>query len=74
MACPVCGGDQFQHEPDLDIVQCSCCGRMSSKQELVRANKPNIDVEVNSMKSELSVEIRKAFRKSVSRSKHFKLK
>jgi Zn ribbon nucleic-acid-binding protein len=74
LTCPVCDGGQFKHELTLDNIECVHCGHVTTKQELIDANRPNIDAAVDDLKSEVIDEARKAFRKSLAGSKLFRLK
>ena len=70
MLCPVCGSDRFSFDDALEDgpVTCANCGRVTTRDDLIRENSEVIDANVRTMGREIekdaAKEIEKAFRKA----------
>ncbi|WP_353979471.1 hypothetical protein [Salinicola endophyticus] len=60
LKCDVCGGDQFSHESDEEIV-CAECGKEYTKEELIDSNSEELD----NRKDELLDDVKKDLEKSM---------
>lgn len=65
MKCSVCGNDQFLFDekiedlPDETEVQCSDCGRMFSKGELIEENSEIINASIEDFGDEIMIQLEK---------------
>ncbi|WP_298356016.1 hypothetical protein [uncultured Litoreibacter sp.] len=57
LLCPVCAGDQFDFDRDLQEEQrtytCSSCNHVSSHEEIMSSNRPRIEAEVDQIGKEI---------------------
>lgn len=82
MRCPTCAGDQFEFEHGVDetieLATCAACGRVLTKDELIRENSELIDAQVNEIGAEMvkdaAEEMRKALKKALKGNKSFKIR
>lgn len=78
MQCSTCGGTAFNYEGETGPFKCVGCDRTFEKEELLRENGEVIDSKITELAPNLVKdarhELRKMLRKTVSASKHFKLK
>ena len=69
LICPVCGNDQFRimGAEDNELknmsgevqVQCSDCGSVFSKEEIIEENSEKIDIAIEELKDDITAEIEK---------------
>ena len=69
LICPVCGNDQFRimGAEDNELkntsgevqVQCSDCGAVFSKEEIIEENSEKIDIAIEELKDDIAAEIEK---------------
>lgn len=69
MHCPICGNDLFgtlddnctnlKEAPDETKIQCSDCKRICTKAELIKENQKAIDANLEDLKKEALVELKK---------------
>lgn len=72
MLCPTCGSDQFSYDDEADEadVTCANCGKTMTREELIRENSENIDLQLvdtgeqitRDVAKELNQSLKKAFR------------
>lgn len=78
MQCSTCGGTAFEYEVETGPFKCLGCNRTFEKGELLRENGEVIDSDICELAPHLVKHARDQFqkmlRKSVSGSKHLKLK
>lgn len=75
LLCPTCGADQFEHDDEEDgTVKCTSCEREMTRDELVRENEENIQVNVDEVKSEVKKDLEKSIKDIFKKSKHFTIK
>lgn len=78
MHCSTCGGTAFEYEPETGPYKCVGCDRTFEKEELLRENGEVIDSEISELAPHLVKhardEFQKVLRKTISGSRHFKLK
>lgn len=82
LRCPTCAGDltEYEHGVDetIELATCASCGRVLTKDELIRENSELIDAHVNEIGAEVvkdaAAEIRKAFKKALKGSKSIKIR
>lgn len=75
--CDVCGNDQFstiddiegelKNAPDKTKLQCSDCGKIFTKSELIELNHAVIDENIEEMKKEVVKEFEKELTKSLKK-------
>ena len=69
LVCPVCGGKTFSYdsEDDNSTVTCTSCNKVFSRDEIIRANQENIDINAKEVRDEIikdtSEDIKKMFKK-----------
>lgn len=82
LRCPTCAGDQFEFEHGVDetieLATCAACGRVLTKDELIRENSELIDAQVNEIGAEMvkdaAAEMRRALKNAFRGSKSFKIR
>lgn len=82
LLCSTCGCADFSYDKDSDTstnpITCTSCGRVFTKDELIRENSESIDLHTNEMKSQikkdLSERLRKSMKKAFSGSKNIRIK
>lgn len=82
MRCPTCASDQIKPEHGVDettvLAKCASCGRVLTKDELIRENSELIDAQVNEIGAEMvkdaAAELRKAFKSALKGNKSFKIR
>jgi uncharacterized Zn finger protein (UPF0148 family) len=75
LLCPTCGADQFEHDDeDDDTVKCASCAREMTRDELIRENEENIQVNVDEVKSEIKQDFEKSIKDIFKKSKYFTIK
>lgn len=69
MLCPTCGSDQFScnDEEEESDVTCANCGRVMTREELIRENSENIDLQVADMSEQISRDAAKELNQSLKR-------
>lgn len=76
--CSTCGGTTFECEAEAGPYRCVGCDRVFQTEELLRENGDVIDFGVEEMAPKVARhahdELRKSLRKTLSGSKHLKLK
>ncbi len=75
--CDVCGNDQFSTIDDIDCelkeasdetkIQCSDCGKIFTKAELIEINQEVIDANIDHIKKEAVREIEKELAKALKK-------
>lgn len=73
LRCSICANDQFStidvsfedllKAPDETLIECSDCGRIISKEQLIEENRDNIEANINDLKDDVFKEIQKEFKK-----------
>jgi uncharacterized Zn finger protein len=73
MKCNTCGNDQFsivdesikdlQEAPGEAELKCSDCGLVVTKEQLIQDNSANIHANVDDLKEDFMVELRKRFKR-----------
>ena len=82
LACPACGGKQYSHPDEQvreqEILTCTSCGRQTTKDALIEANRAAIDAQLESMKADVLKDVQDEMKKVLSNAfagnKHIKLK
>ncbi len=80
LICATCGGDEFEYNDDKTYVKCKCCNReyLGGYDELVEYNRENIyqnvDIMVDEVTEDLSVEMTQMFKDAFKGNKYIKFK
>ena len=76
--CSTCGSADFRQGELQNSAQCTSCGRIFDRDELVRENGEKIESELEDMKTqvvgEITSEIREMFKKAFAGSKSIQFK
>lgn len=73
LLCPLCGNDQFESlnsevsdvdSEDNDMLKCSDCGSVYTKDELIEGNAEVLDNAIEEMADEIMAEIERELRKA----------
>lgn len=70
LACPTCGGDQFEFEGSdetIDSAKCASCDREFTKDKLIEANSENISEHVKEMENEITKDVAKDMQDSLKK-------
>ena len=77
LVCPLCGNDQFSSiDCDLDKlkeapgetkIECSTCGRITTKDALIEDNQEKINVNIEDVKKEEISEVEKKLKKALKK-------
>lgn len=71
LLCPTCGSDQFAHEGEDgqagELVTCVSCGLELSKDDLIRANRENVDEHVKEIGKEVAKDLQRELHESLKR-------
>jgi transcription initiation factor TFIIIB Brf1 subunit/transcription initiation factor TFIIB len=67
LRCTTCGSDQFSYDDDDESgpVTCADCGRVTTKDELIEDNGPNIDAHVAEMGEEVMADAARELNKAL---------
>ncbi|MDH1291364.1 hypothetical protein N5C43_08840 [Comamonas terrigena] len=67
MLCPTCGSNQFSavENESSDLVTCASCGRILTRDELLRENSENIAEHVEEVKAQVAKDISKQLHDSL---------
>jgi uncharacterized Zn finger protein len=80
MNCPTCGSTQFSGAEDDsgELVTCASCGRVLTRDELLRENSENIAVNVEEVKAQvlkdISKQLQDSLKKAFKGSKNIRIK
>lgn len=81
LLCPTCGNSQLEtqdDDPEKENIRCPVCNRTMTKDELIRENQENIEVNVAEVKKEVIKDLEKEFsnmfKKTFKGSKNIRLK
>lgn len=82
LLCPTCGGTQFEamsvDDVESPLQKCATCDREITRDELIRENSENIEVNLEEVKKQVTEDVTKEVRERLSKafkgSKFFKIK
>lgn len=75
LLCPTCGGDQFEFDgEEATEYKCAGCGLEIEKTALMEANSETIEEHKKEIGREVTNDLMKRFKKSLSGNKGFKFK
>jgi len=76
LRCSTCGGGEFRYDAAVDDspIECGSCGRIFSREELIRENGETIEDAANEMKADIVASVRDDFRKAFKNSKFVRFK
>lgn len=78
LLCSTCGNAEFNYDGDQGPVTCGSCGRVFTREELIKENGAIIEGELHQMKSEIVKDVRREFRDAMKNafkgSEHIKFK
>ncbi|MDE8053982.1 hypothetical protein PT179_07785 [Erysipelothrix rhusiopathiae] len=69
MNCDTCGSDQFQIDEENEFTNytCSDCGKVYSKEKLMKLNEYKINSNINDMKDNVLKNLKKELKKGLKR-------
>ena len=78
LLCPTCGGTMFEFEQGVDqtieIAKCAKCGRIISKDELIRENGENISEHAKEIGRDIAEDLHKTLKDAFRGNKFIKIK
>ncbi len=80
LLCATCGCADFSYDTDSDAgpITCTSCGRVFTKDELIRENSESIELHTNEIKNQISKDLsehlKKTMKKALSGSKNIRIK
>lgn len=76
MQCPTCGGTEFEFESkdDSQPIKCPACGFTTTKDDLIEANRENIDVHVDEIKEQVLSDLTKSLKDAFKGNKFIKIR
>ena len=67
LLCPTCGNSDLEiihgSEETVELVRCPSCGRELTKDELIKENSENIDMNLTEVKNEITKDVAKEMQK-----------
>lgn len=70
LICPTCGCDQFAfegHDESIESAKCASCGRVFTKDELIKENSENVSEHAKEMGKEISKDLTKELRETLKK-------
>jgi uncharacterized Zn finger protein (UPF0148 family) len=76
LRCSTCGGADFKRDPALEDgpIECATCGRVFTREELIRENGEITDNAVDELKVDIAADIKAQFRRAFAGSKFTKVR
>lgn len=80
LLCATCGCADFSYDTEADTgpITCTSCGRIFTKDELIRENSESIELHTNEIKNQISKDLsdhlRKSIKKAFSDNKNIRIK